>query len=123
MDKWDDVSQITTDGQRIVDEQSGEVLIMRKFDYAYHPNIQVRPKKSELLTKEYVKWLEDRLWGDALELIPPFKGFSNPRVVIQKKGFTILAVCKPKKGNIIPYEVLAQVDKPLTERLIEREPQ
>lgn len=124
MERWDDVSQIKTDGEKIIDSQSGEILIMRKIDHVYRPGLAVKPKKADLLTKDYIKWLENRLWADAMELIPPFKGFSNPRVVIQKKGFTIFAVCKPKQGNIIPYEALEQVEKPLHERLIaDKEPQ
>lgn len=125
IERWDDVSQIQTDGVRIQDEQAGQVILIRKIDFKFSPlvaaNKHLRPKKADLLTKEYIRHLEIQLWADALELIEPYKGFSNPRVVIHKKGFTIVAACKPKRGNIIPYEALEQVERPLTERLLEKD--
>lgn len=121
MERWDDVSSISTDGERIVDTQSGEVFIVRKFDFSVRPGLAVKPKKSDILTKDYIKHLEIQLWGDAMELVPPSTALPNPRVVIQKRSFTVFAVCKPKKGNIIPWQALAMADKPLHERLVEKD--
>lgn len=123
MDNWDDISQIQTDGQRIVDPQSGEICLIRKYDFKFHPliaaNKELRPKKKDILTKDYIKHLENQLWADAWELHPD--ATPNPRVVIKANDFSIFAICKPKKGNIIPRELLEQVNLPLEQRLIEKD--
>ncbi len=127
MSEWDDVADIQTDAVKIHDAQQGPEYIMRKFEYSFHPAIingqQRKPNKKELLTEGYIKYLENALWGDALEIVPPEKGFPNPRVVIDKKGFTVVVVCKPKRGNIILDRDRDQLAQPLHKRLIENEPQ
>lgn len=123
MENWNDVSQIQTDGQQLIDPQSGEVCIIRKYDFRFHPliaaNKELRPKKKDILTKDYIKHLENQLWADAWELHPD--ATPNPRVVINADGFSVFAVCKPKKGNRIPWELLEQVNTPLQERIQEKD--
>lgn len=117
-EKWDDVSEIQTEGVRLHDEQTGQAIILRQFKFAYHPLVTKKPKKSEILTKEYIKHLENMLWADALELV------ADPRLHFHKGGFTIFAPCVPKRGNMIPYEALETMNTPLHKRIIDdKEPQ
>lgn len=110
-DKWDDVSQIETEGVKIQDAQQGNAILIRQFKFVYSPTVKKKPTKAQILTKDYIKYLENVLWADNLELI------TEPRVHIHKSGFIVFAPCKPKRGNIFPYEALQTIDKPLEKRL------
>ena len=107
-----------TERQKLEDPATGKPVILRQFRYQYAPWQKKQPKKSELLTKDYIKHLENQLWADNLEMI------QFPKVTFTKKGFNIWATCQAKKGNSIPGYASDQLSRPLHERLQEeKEPQ
>lgn len=122
--KWDEVAEVETPTIQVKDTQDGPTYIIRQYEFAFIPGLKKKPRAKDILTNDLIKFLENELWKDALEIVPPDKKMPNPRVAIQERSFTVVVVCKPKKGNIIPYEALQQVEKPLHERLVDdREPQ
>lgn len=104
-------STMETERHNIEDPGSGRPIILRKFEFKYPPGSKVVPTKKQLLTKEYIKHLEDRLWADNLELI------QTPKVAFHTTGFTIFATCQAKKGNIIPGYASDALSSPLQDRL------
>lgn len=106
-----------TEHQRIDEPGTGKPIILRQFKYARNPAIKKKPTKDEILTPGYIKYLENGLWADNMEMI------QDPKVVIDKKFITVFATCQAKRGNLINYAQRDQL-KPLQEKLAEeREPQ
>lgn len=106
-------STMETEKQRIEDPATGRPVILRQFRYQYNPWQKTQPKKNDLLTKDFITHLENRLWADNMEMI------QFPKVTFTKKGFSVWATCQPKKGNQIPDYAKNQLYKPLHERLQE----
>lgn len=106
---------LETEKQDIRDPATGGAIILRQFKFAYAPWQKTKPKKKEILTQDYVKHLENILWADNMEMV------TFPKVHFDKKGFTVFAACKPKKGNIIPGYAIDALSKPLHERLAEKD--
>lgn len=92
---WD-ATQAQTDGVRIEDGGTGRPIILRQFEFQFPPGFKGKPTKEEILTESYIKYLENFLWADALEMI------MEPKVVFSEKGFKVFATCQVKKGNLIP---------------------
>lgn len=111
-------STMETEKHNIEDPAMGRPIILRKFEFKYPPTGKVVPTKKQILTKDYIKHLEDRLWADNMELI------QHPKVAFHKTGFTIFATCQAKRGNRIPDAFRDAMDRPLQDRLREEsEPQ
>lgn len=106
-------STMETERQKLEDPAEGRPVILRQMRHQYLPWVKKQPKKSEILTKDFIKHLENVLWADKLEMI------QFPKVTFTKKGFTVWATCQPKKGNLIPEYAADQLTKPLHERLQE----
>lgn len=106
-----------TERQRLDDPATGRPIVLRKIEHKYLPWVSKKPKKSDILTKDYIKHLENLLWADNLEMV------QFPKVTFTKTGFTVWATCQAKKGNQLPYHVADQLDKPLHERLQDDEKQ
>jgi hypothetical protein len=106
-----------TEGHRIDEPGTGKPIILRRFQYARNPAIKRKPTKEDVLTPGYIKYLENGLWADNMEMI------MEPKVVIDKKHITVFATCQAKKGNLIESAHRDQL-KPLQDKLAEeREPQ
>jgi len=106
-------STLETERQKIEDPATGKPVILRQFKFQYAPWQKSKPKKSDILTKEYVSHLENMLWADNLEMI------QFPKVTFTKKGFSVWATCQAKRGNRIPDYAIDALSKPLHERLQE----
>lgn len=106
-------STMETERHNIEDPAQGRPIILRKFEFKYNPALKGKPTKKQILTKDYIKFLENTLWADNLEMI------QDPKVAFHKTGFTIFATCQAKRGNIIPWEHRAALDAPLQDRLRE----
>lgn len=106
-----------TEGHRIDEPGTGKPIIMRQYKFMFPPGMKRKPKKDELLTPAFIKHMENQLWGDNLEMV------TDPKIVINKKGFIIFATCQAKRGNILSYMDRERL-KPLQDKLKdEREPQ
>jgi hypothetical protein len=111
-------STMETERHDIKDPAQGQPVILRQLRFQYAPWQKTKPKVKDILTPDYIKYLENLLWADNLEMI------QLPKVTFHKKGFRIFLTCKAKKGNIIPYINKEDLDRPLHERLKEgQEPQ
>lgn len=111
IDKYDYyASSMEAEGQKIEDPGTGRPIIVRRFQFMYGPQHKGVPTKEQVLTPEYIKYLENFLWADNLEMV------MHPRVVYEKGGFSVFATCQAKKGNIIPYEHAEKL-RPLQETL------
>lgn len=105
-----EVTQAQTDGVKIEDSGSGKPIILRQFEFHFPPGFKGKPKKEEILTESYIKYLENFLWADALEMI------MEPKVVFNEKGFKIFATCQARKGHLIPYDKKDQL-RPLQDKI------
>lgn len=103
---------VETPETRIEDAGQGRPIILRQYTFAYNPNVKKKPTQEEILTPEYVNYLNSLLWIDNLELI------QHPKVAFKKKGFIIFATCQAKKGHRIPYDKIDQL-KPIQTKLQE----
>lgn len=79
----------------LLDDGSGIPVVIRKFDFAVPPGVQL-PSKDQLLTHNRSK-IVAFLWTDELELIRELK----IELSKDKKHFRIFAICKAKKGSLI----------------------
>lgn len=92
---WE-ATQAQTDGFRIEDGGYGRPIVLRQFEYQYPPGFIGKPLKEEILTEGYIKYLENGLWADNMEMI------MEPKVVFSDTGFKVFATCQAKKGNLVP---------------------
>lgn len=106
-------STMETERFDVKDPGMGKPVILRQLRFQYAPWQTKKPKVKDLLTKDYIKHLENLLWADNLEMI------QLPKVTFHKKGFRIFLTCSPRKGNIIPRQAAEQFDVPLHTRLQE----
>lgn len=81
----------------LVEDGSGPTVLVRKFDFAIPPNVQL-PAKEKLLEFHRSKVLAF-LWADELEPIKDLR----IQIAKNKRGFRIFATCQAKKGSRI-YE-------------------
>lgn len=91
---WD-VQEIETKSDPLIDSGTGKPIILRQFKFTLNPAIKVLPTKEQILTKQYLKDLNNILWAQDLELV------MMPRVVISQKEILVIAPCQPRKGAII----------------------
>lgn len=82
-----------TEEKLMHDRGTGEPIVIRLFEFRLDPSIKELPNKEQILTPEYIKYLQTQLWGDALRLV------MEPRVVIDKESIKIFAPCQPTTGN------------------------
>lgn len=94
--KWEaEQGMVTSDPLK--DNGEGKAVIVRSFEFRFPPGMKGLPTKEQILTPEYIKHLEVRLWADEIEMI------AAPRVTINSTGFFVFATCQVKKGSILPY--------------------
>lgn len=106
-------SEMETDKFDMQDPGEGAAMLLRKIEVVYHPGQKTKPKKKDILTKDFIKSIEVKCWADNLEVI------ALPKIHFTKKGFTIFVPCKAKKGHIIPWENQNVLNMTLNERLAE----
>lgn len=82
-----------TDEKPMHDQGTGEPVTIRLFEWKLSPALERLPTKEEILTPEYMKHLQNELWGDALRLV------MEPRVVIDKESIKIFAPCQARTGQ------------------------
>lgn len=82
-----------TEEKSIYDKGKGEPVLIRLFEFRLSPTIETLPTKEQILTPEYIKYLQVQLWADGLRLI------MEPRVVIDKESIKIFAPCQATMGN------------------------
>ena len=102
MDKLEDNwygSEISTPSVELQDVGKGKPIILRKFDFARNPSVELPPK--EQIAETYQKFIDTFLWKDSLTRIADLK------VIIEKDKFTIFATCQAKAGAVL-------LEKPLT---------
>jgi hypothetical protein len=87
-----------TDEKLMHDKGSGEPVIIRLFEFKFPPTLEVLPTKEQILTPEYLKYLNVQLWSDSLRLV------MEPRVVIDKTGCKIFAPCQARAGATLMEE-------------------
>lgn len=92
-------SEITTPTVELQDVGKGKPIILRKFDFAKNPSVNL-PTKEEIV-QTYQKFIDTFLWKDSLTRIADLK------VIIEKDKFTIFATCQAKTGAVL-------LEKPLT---------
>lgn len=82
-----------TEKKSIHDKGSGEPVVIRLFEWKLSPTLERLPTKEEILTPEYLRHMQNELWGDALRLV------MEPRVVIDKESIKIFAPCQARTGQ------------------------
>lgn len=87
-----------TDLFDIHDKGQGEKIIIRLEEFKLNPNLEKLPKKENLLTPEYLKFIDAKLWGDGLRRV------MEPKVNITKEWARIFIPCVPATGQSILEE-------------------
>ena len=82
-----------TEEKSIHDTGKGEAVVIRLFEFKFPPTLEVLPTKEQLLTPDYMKYLNVQLWGDALRMV------LEPRVEITKQGCKIFVPCVARTGQ------------------------
>ena len=82
-----------TEDQSIHDKGQGEPIVIRLFEFKFKPGLERPPTAEELLTPDYLKYVDNQLWGDALRRV------MMPRVAIDKEGCKIFVPCVATTGN------------------------
>ena len=82
-----------TEETKFQDRGTGEVVVIRLFEYKFPPTLEILPTEEQILTPAYLRDLNTLLWGDALRLV------TKPRVEIQKSGCRIFAPCVARTGQ------------------------
>lgn len=90
--KWYGKEDQTGDAS-IHDKGEGEPIVIRLFEFKFPPTLEKLPTKEQLLTPEYLKHLNNILWGDALRMV------LEPRVSINKEGCKIFVPCVARTGQ------------------------
>lgn len=90
--------EVEVQSDPIRDEGSGRQIVIRSYQYAFAPNLKVRPTKKHLITEDFIKTLEMQLWADGLEMV------LEPRVKIGERGFTVFATARAKRGELFSYK-------------------
>lgn len=87
-----------TDLFDIHDKGQGEKIIIRLEEFKLNPNLEKLPEKENLLTPEYLKFIDAKLWGDGLRRV------MEPKVNITKEWARIFIPCVPATGQSILEE-------------------
>ena len=103
-------TEVETEGVKIEDPGMGRPIILRNFEFRYPLTLKRKPSKDQIFTKDYLKYLNNLLWIDEMELI------QEPKIVFYKKGFRIFCTCQAKRGSLLPSYV--EGPKPL-EKIIQ----
>lgn len=82
-----------TEDQSIHDKGQGESVVIRLFEFKFNPGLERTPTAEELLTPDYLKYIDTQLWGDALRRV------MHPRISISKEGCKIFVPCVATTGN------------------------
>lgn len=82
-----------TEEKSIHDKGKGEPVVIRLFEFKFRLDLDKLPTKEELLTPDYMKFLNNTLWGDGLRIA------LEPRVQIAKEGCKIFVPCVARTGQ------------------------
>lgn len=78
------------------DKGKGDVVSMRLEEYQLNPELLKNPPTEEqVLTPQYIKDLQTRLWADGLRMV------MKPRLSIDKGFMRIITPCQATSGNTI----------------------
>lgn len=98
-ENWD-AFKIATDGVPMVDTGTGKSFVLRPFRFAKKPDVWQKlkqenrvPTKQDLFNYHWPQ-MKSMIWGDGLVANTDVA----PRVIMQKKGYTIFILCEPKFG-------------------------
>lgn len=104
--------QIEVAPERLRKEELDDPRIIREFMFSFNPETvsKIRQKQIEAPTRQglfnaHLKQIEIMLWGDGLVFDTEFQ----PRIVIGKKKYKIVIVCKQRQGVM-----LGMANKPIT---------
>ncbi len=91
-------SQLETETTPLIDEGSGQTVIIRIFEFKINPELKEFPKDLQALFNAHAKQIEVSLWGEGLVPVTEI----GPRVVIgKKKGkgtYRIFVTCQRKSA-------------------------
>ena len=90
--KWHG-QEMETPGSILQDTGKGKPIILRCFDFAIKPGVEL-PSENEILSV-YSKYVDTFLWKDSLTRIQDLK------LVIEKDKFKIFATCQAKTGAVL----------------------
>lgn len=90
--------QVQTDTEDFNDKGQGEKVIIRLEEFKLNPDLKKLPEKDELLTPEYLKFIDTKLWADGLRRV------MQPRTHVTKEWARIFIPCVPATGNNILEE-------------------
>lgn len=85
--------QDRTEDKNMHDTGKGEPVVIRLFEFKLNPAIKELPTAEQILTPEYIRHLQNLLWGDALRLV------MEPKVIIDKESIKIFAPCQARAGQ------------------------
>lgn len=96
--------QIDVDPTRVQQDVKDDPRIIREFIFAFNPATVklINEHKMETISRQglfnsHAKQIEIMLWGDGLVFDTEFE----PRLVIGKKKYKIVIVCKARKGVLL----------------------
>lgn len=88
----------------ITEDYGGDPRVIRQFWFSFNPETIAKIKKKELkvpshqeLFNAHAKQMEIGIWGDGLVFDTDFP----PRIVVNKKGYKIIVVCKLRQGVMV----------------------
>lgn len=90
-------SEDRTDTHLLHDENKGDAIVIRNFEFTLKPGIE-KPTREQILTPEYIKHLQTLLWADSLKLV------LEPRVQITKEKILVSVPCQARTGATIMEE-------------------
>jgi hypothetical protein len=90
--KWHG-KEIEFGSELMQDVGKGKPIILRKFDFAKNPSVELPSK--EQIAETYQKFIDTFLWKDSLVRI------DNLKVIIEKDKFTVFATCQAKAGAVL----------------------
>lgn len=111
-ERWDDVSQITTQSDTKLENDLGlgKPVIIRSYEFAANPEAfkQHKPTKQELFNY-HAKWILTQLWSDGLKPVEEVE----PRVILNKRKtkYRIFVGAEPRQGQVLTEQTktLAQL--------------
>jgi len=104
--KWYGNEVQVDSGTPLRDDGTGYIYVIRQFEFAINPETQRKikdkklppPSKQDLFNSNWHQ-IRTTLWGDGLLAIEESE--YPPRIVVGKKKYKIILVCKPRLGTMV----------------------